>query len=312
MSLYRHPDPRIEAWLADGPTTLSGIATMGIKTAARALPQRRGVALPWSSGGRSTRTMLLAAAAVLAAAATLALVVGGPVWFAPDPGPTATPAASPSAAASAAALASPPTIASAVDCFPLRDQPPGGMPVGGATLTGLRVAVEYSLPPEAGVTVAMAGGTLGFAAEGTHGIVVVDVTEARRHGSLIEQPRLGTDARTFLEDLEKRFPYTVGQVIDFDVTDLTATTLGGRTAWSAVVTWSAEHNSWTHIDRATYSPTVSACALEFDVPHRLFVVDVGKAVVAVQIWAATEPELTAWLPQAIGLADSLVLSEARR
>lgn len=197
-----------------------------------------------------------------------------------------------------------------MDCFPLDDQPAGGPPIGRAVLLHGRVAVGYSLPPETGLTVVMAGGSLGFVAGRTRGIAVVDVTETRRHGSLIQQPPLGTDARTFFEELEKRLPYTRGQVIDFDVLDLTSTTLGGRPAWSGVVTWSEVQ--WTHIDRATYGSTDSACALEFDVPHRLFVVDVGPAVVAVQIWAATEPELIAWLPDAIGLAGSLRLSEEPR
>lgn len=305
MSQFRHPDPAIGAWLADGPTSLSGSATIAIKSAARALPQRRGMTFPWP--GRAPRPMLIAATAALAAAATVAFAVGVPLWFTPDPEPSRTPAPSQSAPASP-----PPAIVTGDGCFPLDDQPAGGVPIGRAVLLHSRVAVDYSLPSETGLTVMMAGGTLGFTAGPTHGIVVVDVTEAKRHGSLIEQPPLGTDARTFLDELEKRIPYTGGQVIDFDVTDLTATTLGGRRAWSAVVTWSTEHSSWTHIDRATYGATESSCALEFDVPHRLFVVDVGPAVVAVQIWAATASELTAWLPEAVVIADSLRLSEAPR
>ena len=310
MSQHRHPDPAIQAWLADGPTSLSGTARLAIKSASRALPQRRGVALPWA--GRATRPVLIAATAVVVAVATLALAVGGPLWFTPKPDPSRTPGASPTGASSPSAPASPPAIVGGVGCFPLDDEPAGGPPIGRAVLLHGRVAVEYSLPAETGLTVVMAGGTLGFVADRTRGIAVVDVTETRRHGSLVQQPPLGTDARTFLEELEKRFPYTGGQVIDFDVNDLTSTVLGGRPAWSAVVTWSAEHDSWTHIDRATYNATDSTCALEFGVPHRLFVVDVGAAVVAVQIWAATEAELTAWMPQAIGIAGSVRLSEEPR
>ena len=311
MNGYRHRDPQIEAWLADGPTTLSGTATMAIKSAARTLPQRRGVAVPWSNPNRSTRPMLLAAA-VLVAAATLALAVGAPLWFAPDPKPTGTPATSPAVSASPAALASPPIILTGVNCFPLEEQPPGAAPIGRAVLLHDRVAVEYSLPLDTGLRVVLVGGSLGFIDDQGRGIAVVDVTETKRHGSLVQQPPLGTDARTFLEELDKRFPYVNGQVIDYDVTDLTPTTLGGRPAWSAVVTWSAEHSSWTHIDRSIYRPTESACALEFDVPHRLFVVDVSSAVVAVQIWAASEPDLAAWLPEAIPLADSLRIMEESR
>jgi hypothetical protein len=299
MSRYRHPDPRIDDWLADGPTSLSGAATIAIKSAARTLPQRRGVTMRWPA--RTTRPMLIAAVAVLVAVATLAFAVGGPVWFTPDPEPSGTPVASPSADATS------PAVVIGDGCFELVDVPPGGPPTGRVVLPASRVAVEYSLPPEMELTVATAEGTLSLAANRTHGVLVVDVTDAVRHGSLIEQPALGTNARTFLDELEKRFPYTGGQVIDFDVTDVNSTTLGGRPAWSAVVTWSAEHNSWTHIDRATTRDR--GCALEFNVPHRLLVVDVGSSVVAVQVWAATESELTAWLAQGIELADALRIDE---
>lgn len=302
MSLYRLPDPNIDSWLADGPSSLSRAAVATIKSATRAMPQRRRLAVPWPS--RVTRPMLVAAAAILTAVALVALAVGGSLWFAPAPEP------SPSAVTSPSPAASPRAVTIGDVCLPIDDKP-GGAPVGRAVLSTSRLSVEYSLPPEAALTVTMGGGILSFAADRTHGIVVVDVTGATRHGSLVEQPPLGTDAISFLDELDRRFPYTGGQVIDFDVRDITATTLGGRPAWSAVVGFGADHSSWTHIDHVAPGRTglQRGCALEFRVPHRLIVTDVGASVVAVQLWAATEVELANWLPQAIPLADSLRISE---
>ena len=296
MSLYRHPDPAIEAWLADGPATLSAEATMAIKSGARALRQRREATIPWPT--RAQRPMLIAAAALLVAAATLALAVGGPVWFAPGPQPSET--ASPSVDASLPIVTE--------DCFPIDDELPSHQPIGRAAFPSAELAIDYALPASAALTISMEPGLLHFSAGRTHGLLVVDVTEAIRHGSLVDQPPLGTDAASFLSELEKPFEYR-REVIDFDVNGATSTTLGGRPGWSATVSMSAEHSSWTHIDRTAADGTGRGCAMEFDVPHRLIVVDVGSLVVAVQPWAASEQELAQWLPEAMQIAEALRLSE---
>ena len=190
---------------------------------------------------------------------------------------------------------------------------PGETPSGRTVLPSSRLSVEWSLPPETNLTVTTVGDMLSFDAGRGRGVLVVDMTDAIRHGSLVEQPPLGTTARTFLEELEKRFPYQ-GEVIDFDVKDLTATTLGGRPAWSAVVTLGAEHSTFTHIDGFLSNGTMRTrtCAMEFGMPNQVIVVDVGTAILAVQMWAGAESELAAWLPEARRVADALTIVEAPR
>jgi hypothetical protein len=180
-------------------------------------------------------------------------------------------------------------------------------------LPSSRLSVEWSLPPETNLTVTIAGDMLSFDAGATRGVLVVDLTDAIRHGSLAEQPPLGTDARSFLDELEKPFPYQ-GAVIDFDVTDVTATTLDGRPAWSAVVTLGAEHSTFTHIDSYLSNGKIRTrtCAMEFGLPNQVIVSDVGTAVVGVQTWAESESELAAWLPEARGVADALRIAAAPR
>lgn len=311
MSLTRQPDPVIAAWLDDGPTRLSASAMALVKSTARTMPQRRRMVVPWQAP--TNRPFLIAATAALAAAAILALAVGGPIWFAPNPEPSPSAVASPTPRASASPEASPRSGTPGNPCLPLEGRVPGGTPFGRAVLPSSRLSVEWSLPPETNLTVTIVGDMLSFDAGRTRGVLVVDMTDAIRHGSVVEQPPLGRDARTFLEELEKRFAYQ-GQVIDFDVNDVTATTLDGRSALSAIVTLGAEHSSFTHIDSFLSNGKVRdrTCAMEFGIPNQVIVADVGTAVVAVQMWAATESELAAWLPEARGVADALRIAEPPR
>ena len=300
MTPYRHPDPAIDAWLADGPTTLSASATLAIKSAARALPQRRVVNIP--RPGPARRPLLIAAAAVLAAAAALA-VIGGPLWFTPVPEPSSS-IAFPSAESSLRA------DVPDLGCLPREEQVPPHPLVGRAASPFAALAIDYAVPATTPLSITMSPGLLHLWAGNAHGLLVVDVTGATRHGSLVEQPQLGTDAASFLAELEKRFPYQ-GTVVDFDVLQLTATTLAERSGWSARVVMNAEHLWVTHIDRIASNGTRldRTCAVEFDVNHRLIVLDVGSLIVAVQIWAASEQELARWLPEAMGIADSLRFHE---
>ena len=56
MSVYRHPDPVIESWLADGPSMLSLPAREGVSRAVRATRQRRIVVL-WLPDMRAGRLL---------------------------------------------------------------------------------------------------------------------------------------------------------------------------------------------------------------------------------------------------------------
>jgi hypothetical protein len=190
---------------------------------------------------------------------------------------------------------------------------------GTVTIPGTALSLDYSLPAELDLHAGIANGVVGFgtpsglperlAGEGGqqivpsgHGVAVVDVTSAIRHGSLIEQPRIGTDAETFLRDLDAPLPYQDG-VIDFEVQDVATTELAGRTAWAARVSVpDLDPPMWSHIDQVKGG--ARDCAVEFGVANRVWVFNVGTSIVLVQAWASDDQALTAWLPDATKLIDA--------
>jgi hypothetical protein len=190
---------------------------------------------------------------------------------------------------------------------------------GTVTIPGTTLSIDYSLPAAFELEADAADGVVGFGTPyglpqflaraperailpGSSGVAVVDVTTAIRHGSLIEQPRIGTDAETFLRDLDIALPYQNG-VIDFEVADVAATQLAGTTAWSARVTVpDLDPPMWSHIDKLEGSNR--DCAVEFGMANRVWVLDVGSSIVLVQAWAADDAALTAWLPDATQLMDT--------
>jgi len=169
--------------------------------------------------------------------------------------------------------------------------------------------MDYSLPATLDLATPAGDGAVAFRApfaspfQSSHGIAVVDVTRAIRHGSLIVQPRLGTDAETFLRDLDIAIPYPyngVDGVIDFEVDDVALTHLAGMPAWTARVSVpELDPPMWSHIDTASRD-----CAVEFGLPNRIWVMDVGSSIVLVQAWASDDAELAAWLPEATLLVDT--------
>ena len=193
---------------------------------------------------------------------------------------------------------------------------------GTVTIPGTALSVDYSLPAELNLHAGMTDGVVGFGTpvglperlagtdmqqivHGGHGVAVVDVTSAVRHGSLIEQPPIGTDAETFLHDLDTPLPYQDG-VIDFEVHDVAATQLAGRTAWAARVDVPVlDPPMWSHIDK--FGAIDRGCAVEFGIANRVWVFDVGTSIVLVQAWASDDQALTAWLPDATKLIDAFRL-----
>jgi hypothetical protein len=181
---------------------------------------------------------------------------------------------------------------------------------GTVTLSGTTVSLDYALPAELGLDAASANGAVGFGTplglpqdfSGGHGVVVADVSEAVRHGSLVQQPVLGTDAETFLRDLDMAFPYQDG-IIDFKVDDVAPTQMAGMPAWSATISVPHDVSMWSHIDRLLRGDR--GCAAEFGMANRVWVMDVGSSVVLVQVWASDDLALDAWLPNATRLVDAL-------
>jgi hypothetical protein len=320
MSLDRHPDPAIAAWLADGPTELSSPTRSAISVTVRTTRQRRS-ALSWLPDPHRGR--LLALVGVLTVVLTLAVAAGAARLVGPQPSvlpapsgltaPTA-PAPSTSPAPTRSARVAPCWDADATVTVPSE---------GSVTLPGTAVSMDYSLPPILNLATSAGDGAVAFRAPfafpppvvgdgeqesvpASHGIAVVDVTRAVRHGSLILQPRLGTDAETFLRDLDIAIPYPyngVDGVIDFEVDEVALTQLAGMPAWTARVSVpDLDPPMWSHIDN--HEGAGRGCAVEFGMPNRIWVMDVGSSIVLVQVWASDDAELAAWLPDAIRLVDS--------
>ena len=181
---------------------------------------------------------------------------------------------------------------------------------GSVTLPGTTVTIDYALPAEFGLDAASANGFVGFGMphglpqkfSGGHGVVVADVSEAVRHGSLVEQPILGTDAESFLRDLDVAFPYQ-DKIIDFKVDDVVPTEIAKMPAWSATISVPDDVSMWSHID--TLRGGGRGCAAEFGMANRVWVMDVGPSVVLVQAWASDDLALQKWLPDATRLVDAL-------
>ena len=283
MSLYRHPDPAIAAWLADGPADLSSHARRAISSKIRTTPQRRAIH-SWVPTRRRSR--LLIAGIMLSLALALAVAAGAVRLLLPQPTESPMPTAS--------AQLSP-------NCG-------GGRSSVG--IPGTKVWVDYCQSAPLAIHTGLGMGIVGFGsvpeclidepAVGERGVVVADVRGARRHGSVIEQPRIGTDAETFLRDLDVPLPYPPqGVVIDFEVDDVATTRLAGMTAWSARV-------APTHVPWAAHLELFAGRGgcLEFGRPNTVWVFDIGQSIVLVQAWASDEGALTAWLPEATRFIDA--------
>lgn len=181
---------------------------------------------------------------------------------------------------------------------------------GSVTLSGTTLTLDYTLPAELGLNAASANGAVGFGMpngfpqsfSGGNGIVVADVSEAVRHGSLVEQPILGTDAESFLRDLDVAFPYQ-DKIIDFKVDEVVPTEIAKMPAWSATISVPDDVSMWSHID--TLRGGGRGCAVEFGMANRVWVMDVGPSVVLVQAWASDDVALQKWLPDATRLVDAL-------
>jgi hypothetical protein len=318
MSFTRHPDPAIAAWLADGPTELSSPTRRAISVTVRTTRQRRSTVswLPDPHRGR----LLALAGGVLAVALTLAVAAGAVRLVGPQPSVLPAQSVLPAPTAPPRPTSPAPTRSAQVMPCWYADTTMTVPSQGSVTLPGTAVSMDYSLPPTLDLATSAGDGAVAFRApfalprsvvgDGqqesipvSHGIAVVDVTRAVRHGTLILQPRLGTDAETFLRDLDIAIPYPyngVDGVIDFEVDDVALTQLAGMPAWTARVSVpELDPPMWSHIDTAG-----RGCAVEFGVPNRIWVMDVGSSIVLVQAWASDDAELAAWLPDAIRLVDT--------
>jgi hypothetical protein len=121
------------------------------------------------------------------------------------------------------------------------------------------------------------------------GVDVADVT----FFSLHDRGRTTTSSATEFLEIVDRSDH-------FSVSDRGSISIGSQTARQAVI--DAEPGAASHID------LVGTGTVEFGRPNVTFVVEVGERLVVVQIWANSDAGLTAWMPDAMSLVESMELS----
>lgn len=277
-------DAIVAAWLADGPRELPAAARHSITRQVETSPQRPAGLPGWG--------LLLAAAAVLILAVVATYGLARYIGEMPRPTNVVE------GARQSAILVGPEReiaftyrVPSGVDFSvdrslngsPTENYSPSGVmgfTVGGPGLYGWRNTATSST-----------------FVEGARGIVVADVTDAVvLHGE--PESELGDDPMSFLSSLDAT---TV-----FEARDIEEEWLGELRAVSATVVM--EREWYSHLDLAGPSGSGS---VDFYHPSRVFVAQVGEALVLVQVWAETEDEMTAWLPTAMEFIDTLEFSTER-
>ena len=144
--------------------------------------------------------------------------------------------------------------------------------------------------------------------EGEVGVMVADVTEATTHKSSLDPiwpPPIGSDAASFIGALDDALGLAVGDITAFD--------LGGLPAFTAEVAAAPPQDQvrTNHIDvRIERGGTTGS--VSFHYPSRVIVADVGGSIVLIQIWAATEPDLEAWMSIGLEIAESIRFSAAQQ
>ena len=180
--------------------------------------------------------------------------------------------------------------------------PRQGLSVFRTNPSGPSLRVEYAVPIELDLLVdddpvslsfTFGERPYGYASGGGsrpegHGVRIIDASTVRPHFNN-DQP-LGEDAAAFMDGL--RTNRVLGEVIG----PIRATTLGGRPALRADLLPQPDR---VHMD------TSNGIEVNLWPPSRLIVVDVGSAIVLVQIWADSEEALASWLDQSAPLIDSL-------
>lgn len=293
-------DRRLGDWLEDGPQTVPDWLIEEALGQARATSQlSRRIQVPWTIPPSNRLRLATAIAVVLVALLAIAVGVGSLVP--PDAPsrqliPGGVPACSPSAPV--ALFGRDPMTIPGTKITVHMPAVQGVMSSGQAAVDGMigfadgAPGLSYGLEPDpSGVTVSSRA----------RGIVVADVTQAISHAPATGGIRVGTDPATFVAGLR--------DTIGLAVLDPTAVSVDGHQAISAMVSSDGLRTGsapgWTHIDRPGLG-----CVVDFTLPSKITVIDVDGALVLVQVWAANEQELRAWLPTADALLESLRLGRS--
>jgi len=279
MSLYRHPDAAIAAWLDDGPLHLSGEVRNAVKATIRDTRQRSVVVLPLPMLRRAAPwRLVLVAALALSLLAGLAFVAGMVPNVTQEPNATAgpTPAATHATASNPPAEgAARPTIRGAGRTIELEwpfaegvvyDHGPVDPTFGGAGQQGYFFTFD---------------GRGQYGAEGGHGFVIADVLGATvpyNDGVVLGD----IDATTFMSRM--------GSSARFEVGAVAAASVGGLAGVEADVD----------------GPTLERVAsMDLSLPSHVIALDASGGIIAIQIWASSRGRLAEWLPEARSLLEEL-------
>ena len=131
------------------------------------------------------------------------------------------------------------------------------------------------------------------------GIVIADVTRATSHAPATGGIVVGRDPASFVAGLR--------DVVGLAVSEPGVAQFADRPAVSANVSAGAA-SGWKHIDVQIRRDQPPDCVVDFTLPSRVTVADVDGLLVLVQVWAADEEGLQAWLPTATALVETMRLS----
>jgi hypothetical protein len=135
------------------------------------------------------------------------------------------------------------------------------------------------------------------------GVKVIDVSGATAHYS--DGRPIGVDAASFLAGL------AANTILDLEVGEVTETRLGARRALMADIRSRdieahRENGTLAHLDK---EGDPGSGIIDLWQPSRLIVADVDEAILVVQVWAASEEDLGAWLPEAERLVASFAVGD---
>lgn len=174
-----------------------------------------------------------------------------------------------------------------------------------------RLAIEYGAVGDIALMVESRSGAVGFGdgvpglsygsigqgpygeVEDARGVVIAEITGATFHANA--QPAAAEDATAFIANMDAlkltdgSDAYTVGAI--------TAAEFAGFPALAADV--EAQYGyPFLEMGEASH-------VIYLGMPQRLIVADVDGAIVLIQVWAATDSGLDAWLPTATSLTESM-------
>jgi hypothetical protein len=288
-------DRRIGEWLQEGAQTIPEWLVEQALDQAHATPQLRpGIRLPWTTRPVSGVRRAVVLALILATLLAIAVGVGSsrraeePTRV-PAPGfgcwsqerspalPIRDPLAVPDSDIRVHVAATPEMLSTA--------QGRSGVIGLGDGVPGLSYGYEVV-------------GSAVYLSTTARGIVIADVTRATSHAPATGGLLVGRDPASFVAGLR----YVVGLA----VSEPEVIQFADRPAVSASVSAGAA-SGWKHIDRKNRL-TGPDCVVDFTLTSSVRVVDVDGLLVLVQIWAANEEGLRAWLPTATVLLETVRLS----